>query len=341
MSLTVGILRFTKELNDYTLSLLKLGYIYNVSVCSYFAPELQTECNHVPAVFWNGKELAAQEVSIPAITDSLYPLTSASVLDFMGREKVKWLQEHTYVVDHEALSKYQLMQVLMCSPYAQYAIPTYAVASHAQALQLTQMFRKTILKPIGGRLGMGVRRLTWKDEQCFSESQTGSSELTASAWEHYCAELKEAELGTPILQPCLNFSFDADHAVDFRLLTSRSAGGDWETVDIYARIGATGLVSNLSQGGYIGDAADILEIIAGERGNELLQMLHSLARELPPILQQHCKNPIAAFGIDVGIDRDTLQPYVLEANTYPGKKFHFWQFAEKRVQYYKHLTLTL
>ena len=44
--------------------------------------------------------------------------------------------------------------------------------------------------------------------------------------------------------------------------------------------------------------------------------------------------------IDVGIDRGSLCPYVIEVNTFPGTRFHAWQLAEKRVQYFKYLLQT-
>ena len=42
----------------------------------------------------------------------------------------------------------------------------------------------------------------------------------------------------------------------------------------------------------------------------------------------------------MGIDRGSLCPYVIEVNTFPGTRFHAWQLAEKRVQYFKYLLQT-
>lgn len=208
---------------------------------------------------------------------------------------------------------------------------------YQELIQHVKIFRHCIVKPIGGRQGRFVSRIDYDGNVTFIENANGKEELTPTRWDEYLADLKRFGFGLPLLQPRLDFSLDENHAVDFRLLVARGGSGSWEEVDIYARIGATKFVSNVSRGGYISDAESILAQIAENRADELLATLHSIAAKLPVLIQQHIDRPISCFGIDVGIDRSTLQPYVLEANIFPGAKYHSWQLAHKRVQYYQYL----
>lgn len=62
-----------------------------------------------------------------------------------------------------------------------------------------------------------------------------------------------------------------------------------------------------------------------------------LGQEVPLLVEKFIGEDAFCIGIDVGVDRDTVRPYVIETNALPGTKFHLYQFAEKRVQYYKYL----
>lgn len=335
----IGIVRFYPLLDDYTKCLLKLAYAYNVSVCCYSIFDIDITCDDpdIPALLWNGEDYVSVTVKLPPIADCVYPLKAPSVLSKVGQDRADWLLSRTLQVENKGVSKHLLMKILMASPLAQYAIPTYDVQSPEQAVHFTKMFGKAILKPSGGHLGLGVYRMHCKDGLCQIDTADGIRTFDQAAWEDYCHLLKDNLLGMPILQPCLDFTLDQNHAVDFRLLTARSANGNWETVAIHAKIGATSLVANIARGGYYCDAMDVLPLIAGDRAQELMDQFIMLAREIPPLVQRYREMPIASLGIDVGIDRGSLQPFVVEANTYPGTQIHLWQLAECRAKYYIHL----
>lgn len=326
---------FPIESFEQELLLLCSAYKINACVFSPLLIDYTRSSPLIPVQYWDGTAFRQAIAPVPQIIDCRFNPRGKKRADWLQPERQRWLLEHSTVADR-GITKEQLSQGLMRSPLYALAIPTYRLTEYGDLLQYAKMFRHCIIKPFGGSLGRCVARVDYDGDALFMESEDSLEELTPKRWEAYLATL-QPNFGLPILQPRLDFTLDAEHAVDFRLLVARGGSGLWEEVDIYARIGATKLVSNISRGGYISDANSILTQVAGERADELLSALHSIAEKVPILVQQYVNRPISCLGIDVGIDRNTLQPYVLEANTFPGVKYHSWQLAHKHVQYYQYL----
>lgn len=342
MHFSVGIACFAPDsdfpIGSFEQELLLLCSAYKISAC-VFSPVL---IDHtlasplIPVQYWDGTAFRKAITPVPEILDCRFNPFLNKVVTWLQPERQRWLLKHSAVLDR-GIPKEQLSQVLMCSPLYPLAIPTYRLTEYGELLRYAKLLRHCIIKPSGGRQGSCVARVDYDGDVLSMETADGIEELTPTLWDDYLTTLNHSNFGLPLLQPRLDFSLDAEHAVDFRLLVARGSSGLWEEVEIYARIGATRIVSNVSRGGYISDAESILSQIAGERADELLATLHSIAAELPVLIQQYVDRPISCLGIDIGIDRNTLQPYVLEANTLPGAKYHSWQLAHKRVQYYQYL----
>lgn len=334
----IGIVRNSIVLDPLTRSLLTLCSAYDVRACSYMLNEMDTATGTVHAVFWAKGSFVDAEVNIPSFSDFRFVSRSLKGQPLM-EQKWNYLRENTTVVDNTGVPKEYVPQIMMRHALSVYAIPTYRVQTLQQLRQLLSVIPNAIIKPSDGRKGIGVRRILRSGSDLIMEGRNSFQKIDESSWADYLQNLEGAGIGSPILQPRLDFSLDEQHAVDFRLLVARGGTGDWETVAIYPRIGAGTLVSNIAQGGYIGDCAEILSAIAGNQGKaaELMEELRYIAVSLPPLIQNYRTAPIAALGIDVGIDRESLRPFVLEANTKPSTKLHTWMFAEKKVQYYKYL----
>lgn len=336
MNQMIGLVYATEHSKATTHCLQTLAASYGVPLCAYNIMDLEPDRPTVPARVWENGKYQSIETEIPTFSDMVFGrLSFADEPEFVRRNR--WLQEHTTVVDNPGVLKSGVSALMMQSSLAPYAIPTYKPNSYEELMRLLSLLPRAIVKPVGGCMGIGVYHITRRGSTFVMEGSKEQKELTPTQWEEYVALLKEKKFGAPILQPRLDFSFDEKHTVDFRLLVARGGSGDWETVDIYPRIGSNRVVSNVSQGGFIGDAMEVLAFLSREKAMELLADLKRIAAELPPLLQAQREKPIAVLGIDVGIDRESLQPFVLEANTKPGTKFHLWKLAEKKVQYYQYL----
>ena len=320
--------------------LLLLSRAYGIDAC-VFSP-LSIDCSlsspEVPVQYWDGTAMRQTVAVVPKILDCRFNLLLPEVVASLSTEQHRWLLQHSTFADHRGILKEQLSQLLMCSPLYAMAIPTYKVEEYEELLRLAKMLQHCILKPSGGHHGRYVSRVDYEGITLSFENANGTKELTTELWERYKSALVRTGMGIPILQPRLNFSYDAEHAVDIRLLVAHGGSGAWEEVDSCARIGPNKLVSNVAQGGCVADTEGMLRQIAGARADELLATLHRIAAELPPMIERVVNGNITCLGFDIGIDRDTLEPYIIEANTFPGgTKSHSWDLALKRAQYYQYL----
>ena len=332
----IGIVRPGPQIDTLTKYLLILSSAYGVPLCSYNLFDLNLEQQTTPAIFWCKGSLEERQTALPAFSEFQFSRTLADVNEGF-KQRMQWLREHTSITDNPAIAKEHLSQAMLRSAFSIYAIPTYRVTTMPELRNLTKIIPNAIIKPSGGRKGIGVMHVHCSGTELTMREKEKCWTANDDTWSAYVQFLSENRMGVPIIQPRLDFSLDDRHAVDFRLLVARGGSGNWETVAIYPRIGATRLVSNVAQGGYIGDAMEVLETIAPGKASELMELLEYIATELPELIQSYRQAPIAALGIDVGIDRGSLQPYVLEANSRPSTKLHAWLLAEKKTQYYKYL----
>ena len=141
-----------------------------------------------------------------------------------------------------------------------------------------------------------------------------------------------------ILEPCINIKNNEGKAVDFRCLVSLGGTGKWENVLTYARIGGSGVASNFSDGGSLNFALEVLEQIVPGQEEEKLDEINRVALDTAKLVQETSINPVSWLGLDICLDRDSNQVYVIEANSKPGVKFVGpWPLALVRAQYFKYL----
>lgn len=329
--------------NEYQLAdlLATFSYAYHVPFCSFIVESIADylEKGTLPVRQWNGDRFEQVTLNeFPVIVDSYHPL---NVIAKQCPEKAQLITEiraRAKTLRQRSLHKDELAIAMMRSHLCQYAIPTFSPKTYEELSGYIKLFGNVILKPSHGREGIGVLKLCLADNGGFkAANQNCNGDFAEDDFLHYIERNASVRGGVCLLQPFLNFRLDDGRAFDFRLLCHRGIRGTWETVASYARIGNNSVTSNLAQGGYIGQVYDILKQIAGEKWKNLFQEVEMLGQEVPLLVEKYVGEDAICIGIDVGIDRDTERPYVIETNAVPGTKFHLYQFAEKRVQYYKFL----
>lgn len=293
----------------------------------------------LPARLWNGDSYEQVELTeFPAIIDSYYPL---GVIEKQCPEKkdlIDIIRSKATVLTQRSLHKDELAVALMRSDLNRYAIPTYQITSYNDLTTYVKLFKTAIMKPSHGRQGGGVILLRY--EQSGVIYVVGNHECTPfdeKKFLQYLNNTASVRNGNCLIQPYLNFRLPDDRAYDFRLLCHRGTTGTWENVASYARIGSNPVTSNLAQGGYIAQMHEVLQQVAGDKWKEVYSEIEMLGKTVPALIEKYRGNDAICIGIDIGVDRSTLHPYVMETNALPGTKFHLYQFAEKRVQYYKYL----
>lgn len=340
MQFDVGVVRVSRTLDPFTTALLTLSRAYDLRVCSFALSELNTETTpmQADALYWNGRSLARTTAELPPLCEARFnPLSSVRSFPPSLAEKLARLSEETVFTEYNGLGKTAVSLALLQTPLYELAIPTYLLNGYAELRKYAALLKRAILKPSGGRKGRHVCRLDLCGAPPVLSCNGSAEDFSQDDWDTYCAALEQERLGCPILQPRLDFRLDDAHAVDFRLLVCRGADGGWEKVAIYARVGADGTVSNLSHGGYVADAGETLRLIAPERSESLLAALEEYCVTIPETLQQFLRTTVSCLGLDIGVDRATQRPYLLEANTIPGTKYHAWQLAEAKLRYFTYL----
>lgn len=322
------------ERNDV---LLKAAYLYQVPAYIYALPDVgeYIKSGKIRALYWNGGAYKECYTDLPRFTE-IY--CSFSSLKQRYPKELEWLMNNTTLTDAIGLSKYDLQRGLLFSDLTQYAIPTFLIHSYEELLSSAAMFPISFLKPLGGRKAKGAMKLEKKNGTFYYSTPEGSGELTHEFFLQYYSSAGFDENALLLLEPCLNILDDEGHAVDFRCQVSLNGEGKWQNVLTYARIGGSGVASNISRGGSTNFAESVLEMMIPGHGAEKLAEINRVALQVAEFVQKESPNPVSWLGIDICVDRPSNQVYVIEANSKPGMKIVSpWPLSLVRAQYFKYL----
>lgn len=338
----IGFVYSDPNISEFTRSVLKYAYTYSVPVIGICLENLVAHFRGAPltAVFWNGHDLETFETTLPEILDAEYNSFSKFGLEQYEPEFAIWLKEHTKILMQQAsIPKKDLPNAMLFGGLLQYSIPGWEIFNYSELVQRLSMIPSAIIKPTCGRKGKGVCKLQKSSDGTVKLlNNDGVLPLTEELFLDYLRKNTESGFGSSaLLQPCMDFSYDDSHALDFRLLRHRGRTGAWEEVGTYARVGGSAFVANVSQSGFVADPKSVLHQIAGEKADEVYAEIMEIGEKLPVIIQKFRGDSAYCLGIDVGVDRATLQPYVIEANTYPATKYFYRQLSEKRVLFYEYI----
>lgn len=254
-----------------------------------------------------------------------------------GKERIDWLASHTNILQQASFHKDELMHAMILNGLGRYAIPSFPVKNYNDILREMRCIDPAIIKPVHGKQGLFVYKLFKKDQTVFAEDQRGVQPFTEEFCENYFLNVANRFGGDVILQPFLDFRYDDGHVLDFRLLRQRGADGRWEEVATFGRIGSNAITSNFHTGGSMIEADMALRAIAPDKANTLLDEIMMLGEKLPLLAEKYFGEKAFCIGFDIAVDRETLQPYVMESNLTPGLRFIQYQYADHRVNYYKYL----
>ncbi len=311
------------------------GAAYGVRIGIFGMKDLQLEGDKMrgkAAVFTEGKFEIAQAY-LPELLESSYYIVPQTMTMF-PKEVVDWLIGKK--VSKPLPTKAKLPQLLIGGGAGELVIPTVVAQSYEAVCQNVMMLKHCVVKPDNGKRGWGVMYADYENGRITYETPEEAGELTSEVWQERLQ--KYPHYRRYLVQPRLNFHDKTGQAVDFRLLVAKGLSGDWEIVDIYVRAGHSKIISNLSAGGFVGEAKAFLESDYDDTEHKLFYRLQQIALQVPKavetVLAQEAES---CYGIDVGIDLDTMEMFVIEVNSFPGAAFHKYALAQKRVQYYRYL----
>lgn len=281
------------------------------------------------ALFWNGDRFEIAEAYVPDYIENYYPPYS---LKKSGPDVFPYLQSKK-LLNGISLDKEKLQYALIQNGLGQYAIPTSRLNEFEDIVRAMSIYSSCVVKPVQSNQGRNIYFIEKCEDKLFYSGKEKNGELTPDTYSEICPGQNHRF----IIQPRLNFQNKLGQAYDFRLLVSRGRTGDWEPVSIYSRIGSTQYVSNVSAGGSMSYPEQTLYEIVGDQTEKYVDELRQLAVRIPKMLDRYSTGLVSNYGIDVGLDYNSRQLYVIEANVGPGCRFVYWSYAEKRTQYYRYL----
>lgn len=249
-----------------------------------------------------------------------------------------YLRAHTFLSDDRTnrLSKRRLQEKLkQDKKYAQLVIPTEKVTSHEDIEDFLNEHGKVVLKPVNGGRGRGVYVLRKEENKYILGYQKEQQELTHDGFVQY---YEEALKGNGyIVQKHIHSRTKQGDPFDCRIHVEKNGEGDWEVARNFVRIGiGQKVMSNVNQGGGIGDLEPFLEANFGEKSHEILGKINRLAATLPYKIEEWRNTHIMSLGFDVAIDPEgTL--YLFESNGFPLTTPLESQAAMLKTSYYKYL----
>ena len=311
------------------------GAAYGVKIGIFGIDDLQVGEDelHGTAIVWQNGTFEIVEAKLPQHLESIFTINKRFMSPYPQEIGDALIRKNISKINP---TKDKIPQILFAAGLAEYAIPSITASCFEEICRGIAMWKNCVVKPINGKRGRGVLYAEYADGKLLYESVQEKAELTQESWEQYCRSVPQYK--EFLVQPRLNFHNRAGQAIDFRVLVSKGGNGTWEIVDIYVRHGLNHLVSNVAEGGLLGSAKEYLKSEFGDEDRKLYQILCDLGTKVPQAYELALQDRAESFyGIDVGIDLDTLTPYVIEVNAFPGTCFHKYHLAEKRVQYYQYL----
>lgn len=199
-----------------------------------------------------------------------------------------------------------------------YLIPTERATDVSQVMSMVDEYQSVMLKPIYGKEGKGIVRLTHLEGNFILEE--GTSKQIIHSTKHLSHRV-EAILGVRrhIVQRWVPIINDEGVVFDIRTLVQKNNRGKWSVRGIAVREGVKGKVtSNLMDGGSPFEALPYLAKIFGRRkSRKLYRRLKQLSLIVPDRIELAYEKKQAHLGIDWGIDQSG-NIHLIEVNIKPG-----------------------
>ncbi len=334
MKNAIGIM-VTSERHIRTTPTVLANRIYGVETYMFSKSEISRylKDGFINAYYWQGGEMQTVSVDFPKY---LILDCDIEILEKKDKPTYDFLTNNTVLLDEGGLNKYFLQQAILKSELKEHGILTFAFTKYCDLLNLLNLTNDAIIKPMDGRLGIGVMKVRRDGEKVIFKTAQKEGVLTESEFNDYYDNVAQSE--NLLFEPRINILNDEGHAVDFRCLVALNGKAEWENVLTYARIGATGVASNITAGGMYGTALETLESLAPGKGKELLEKMNKLAIDAVKLVRENSKFPMCLEGVDICLERGTNKLFVIEVNKRPGMKLMgSWETAVTLAQYFKYI----
>jgi len=248
---------------------------------------------------------------------------------------MQYLRQNTSLSDKglNRFSKEKLQNLLKeDDAFSHLVIPTIQAAVFEDVLNFVDTYGTIVLKPVSGERGVGVFILNKTDAGFVLGHSKEESDLSEHGLEQFFQENIAGK--KYILQKYVQSRTVQGDPFDCRVHVEKNRKGKWQSARHFIRMGiGQKVVSNVSQGGGIGDVEPFLKANFGDGWKDIDQRLNELADTLPYKFENLRGYKMMSLGMDVGIDQDG-RLYLFEINTAPITSPLRDRAAMLRVDYY-------
>ncbi|WP_102347304.1 YheC/YheD family endospore coat-associated protein [Bacillus sp. Marseille-P3661] len=217
------------------------------------------------------------------------------------------------------------------SEFSHFLIPSMKVKDCKQVLQQITDNQRVVMKPLKGNQGKQVFFIE-KNNNLFEVIEGENTKtLDENMFNNFIDQLINEK--SFLVQPYISCKTKNGFPYDFRIHVQKNGTGQWGITLIYPRIGSkAGIISNISQGGYIAKLESFLEKEFGIEGYDIQQSLEQFAIRFSEHFDKMYKKPLDELGIDIGID-ENKKLWIYEVNWRPGYIYRELEAAMNTIPY--------
>lgn len=229
---------------------------------------------------------------------------------------------HHHLFNPHFFNKWEITKILQQTDIATYLPKTELIANNETLERMCREHRAIYLKPVAGKAGNGIYRLTHVHGRYVLESSFGGkktrqrSDSVADVWQFVQPLLQQ----TPyIAQQAISLLTYEQRPFDVRVLVQKDGHGQWGVSGVGIRVaGKGGITTHVPQGGAILDRRRALVPYFGERrSRHILDSIRTLATNIAMRLDDHYRT-LGEMSMDIGVTKEG-ELWFFEANAKPMK----------------------
>lgn len=207
----------------------------------------------------------------------------------------------------------------------------------SDVIDMLKLYQSIYIKPINGRLGKFVIKLTRSSQGIYVEYGRRKKRVKIFKSRRRLSKFLMYILrsGYYIIQQTIElFTFD-NRIIDFRIMMVKNEVGKWENIGTIARYGATNsIVSNVTAGGNAEYGVKTLQTVFQLSASEIKRLqvyMNAIALNALSVVEEqgyHCGN----IGFDIGIDK-TGKIWIIEMNNQNPDHYIAIKAKKKRLYY--------
>lgn len=307
---------------------------YNIEVVYLRPKDVLIEEDKVNGRVFVNNQWKTKKIDIPPFIDVVpYCFTK------QNREIMNYLKGKTILSDNRTnvLTKIKLQELLReDKDFSHLIIPTHHANQFEDLIQCIEEYSTIVLKPLSGIRGRGVYVVSKQEDKYTIGFKMTEKVMDQNQLHNFFHD--EIQGNRYIIQKYVQSrTIYGEDPFDCRIHVEKGIDGKWTTAKKYIRIGiGQKVISNVNQGGGIGNPKYFLKANFGERWKEVHDKLDQIAVTLPYKMEALRGTHIMSLGMDLGIDRDG-EIYLFEVNDGPDTSSLISDVAFLRSNYYLYL----